>query len=100
MAIISSAWWRSLIANGTGVGGQPDPHFPRSMASAQVMVELVRRYSNRAELCERLEQAALRADDRAKEVSERTVVADVTDRASRVWRLQHRLSDDELQALV
>ncbi len=62
-------------------------------------MELVRRYSNRADLQERLAEARFRARQRGEQEPDNHVVT-VSGRASSVWRVQDRLTDDDVQALI
>lgn len=68
--------------------------------AASGRVELVRRYSNRSDLQERLAIAARRTPD--KEPQDRESAGEVTsnDRPPRVWRLRDRLSNDGVQDLI
>jgi hypothetical protein len=62
-------------------------------------VELVRRYSNRADLQERLAQAALnvaRTDNQDQEPGSGGAVA----RTPRVWRVRDRLADGDIEQLI
>lgn len=62
-------------------------------------VELVRRYSNRPDLQERLAEAKLRASARAGQEPDSHAVT-VGGRAPGVWRVQDRLTDDDVQRLI
>jgi DNA invertase Pin-like site-specific DNA recombinase len=62
-------------------------------------VELVRRYSNRADLQERLAQTLSRARQRGgQELDSRPLT--VSGRASGVWRVRDRLTDDDVLVLI
>jgi DNA invertase Pin-like site-specific DNA recombinase len=62
-------------------------------------VELVRRYSNRADLQERLLQAYLSASERrGKAHGDNTVT--VSGRTPGSWRVRDRLSDEGVQQLI
>jgi DNA invertase Pin-like site-specific DNA recombinase len=62
-------------------------------------VELVRRYSNRADLLERLTQARSRTRQRGgEEPNNHSMI--VSGRASGVWRVRDRLTDDDVERLI
>jgi DNA invertase Pin-like site-specific DNA recombinase len=61
-------------------------------------VELVRRYSNRADLQERLAQAYLRASERGQAQGDHTIT--VSGRAPGSWRVRDRLKDEGEQQLI
>jgi DNA invertase Pin-like site-specific DNA recombinase len=63
------------------------------------MVELVRRYSNRADLLERLTEARSRARLRGEEDPDNHPIT-VSGRVSGVWRVRDRLTDDDVLALL
>jgi hypothetical protein len=63
------------------------------------MVELVRRYSNRPDLQERLAEARSRATQQGGQESDSNVEV-VGARVSRTWRVRDRLTDADLQALI
>jgi DNA invertase Pin-like site-specific DNA recombinase len=62
-------------------------------------VELVRRYSNRADLQERLAEARLRASQRRQQEPDSDAVT-VGGRSPRVWRIQDRLADGDIEQLI
>lgn len=62
-------------------------------------MELVRRYSNRADLLERLTEARSRARQRGGEDPDSHPIA-VSGRASGVWRVRDRLTEDDVQVLI
>lgn len=63
------------------------------------MVELVRRYSNRADLQERLAEARLKASQRDGQEADSQVVT-VSGLTPGVRRVRDRLTDADVQALV
>lgn len=68
-------------------------------AGSLAFVELVRRYSNRSDLQERLAGACQRAagrDDSQQEPDDSAV----NGRASGVWRVQDRLSDEDVAEII
>ena len=62
-------------------------------------MELVRRYSNRADLQERLAEARFRARQRGEQEPD-SKVATASGRVPGVWRVRDRLTDDDVQALI
>jgi DNA invertase Pin-like site-specific DNA recombinase len=62
-------------------------------------VELVRRYSNRADLLERLTEARSRARLRGGEDPDNHQIT-VSGRTSGVWRVRDRLTDDDVRVLI
>jgi hypothetical protein len=62
-------------------------------------VELVRRYSNRADLQERLSKASLKAVGRGDPLPEFGVES-VSGRESGIWRLRDRLSEEDVQIVI
>lgn len=64
-----------------------------------IWVELVRRYSNRADLQERLAEARLRASQPSEDESGSQQMA-VSGRVSGTWRVRDRLTDADVQCLI
>ena len=62
-------------------------------------VELVRRYSNRADLQQRLAEARSRASQRAGQEPE-SHASTVSGRVPGVWRVRDRLTDEDVQRLI
>ena len=63
------------------------------------LVELVRRYSNRPDLQERLAEARARASQRSGQDQDSLSPA-VSGRVSRTWRVRDRLTEADVQALI
>ena len=61
-------------------------------------MELVRRYSNRADLLERLQRVAVRAGSLGEQAYEDGDT--VRGRTPRVWRVRDRLTDDDINGLI
>lgn len=71
----------------------------RQGADLRVCVELVRRYSNRPDLQERLAEARSRASHRGgHEPGNHDVAA--SGRVPGTWRVRERLTDEDVQALI
>jgi len=66
----------------------------------ELRVELVRRYSNRADLQEGLSSVAVRASGREAHDREALRVLAADDPPPRVWRLRDRLGDESVQELI
>lgn len=62
-------------------------------------MELVRRYSNRADLHERLAAARFMTRQRGRQELD-DHAASVSGRTSGVWRVRDRLTDDDVQTLI
>lgn len=62
-------------------------------------MELVRRYSNRADLQERLAEARFRASQRGRQEPDSHAII-VSGRVPGVWRVRDRLSDEDVLALI
>jgi hypothetical protein len=89
-------WADVAIAVGPVVGPRSVPGRARNK---KCLVELVRRYSNRPDLQERLAEARSRASQRHGQEPDSQVVT-LGARAPRTWRVRDRLTDADVQALI
>jgi DNA invertase Pin-like site-specific DNA recombinase len=71
----------------------------KTTADLHFTVELVRRYSNRADLLERLTAARSRVRMRGREDPDSHQIT-VSGRTSGVWRVRDRLTDDDVHVLI
>ncbi len=74
-------------------------HDSRCVVMASDLVELVRRYSNRADLQERLAEVCRKARERSDHDDEDPDMG-VRGQTARVWRVRDRLTDDDVQLLM
>jgi transcriptional regulator of aromatic amino acid metabolism len=81
------------------VAWEPEEPQVRVLSTIQVLVELVRRYSNRADLLERLAETRSRVRQRGGEDSDSHQIT-VSGRTSGVWRVRDRLTDDDVHVLI
>lgn len=77
----------------------PTPTNPDEPLTCLNLVDLIRRYSNRADLQERLGQACLRLNQHDQELQQPTLDS-VSGQSSGVWRVRDRLTEDQVMQLI